>query len=314
MTCSIVTACMNRNAGLVEGLMSWLKLNVDEIILVDWSSKDAVKDTLEHHGISDTRIKIIRVESEPFWDLTRAFNLGFKYVTTKQIIKVDAEVTISQDFLDKHPLQNGVYYRGDWEKVACQTQIYVNGFFYLYADDLRAINGFNEYIDLYGYDDLDIYERLEGGALNLTPKQVTEQYIFHIEHDDKARVVNGASNPNYALLPSVLKSIPGFLVMFNEYLAKRLPSWGPHSHSARYKTTQQNSNYYIAQLEQIVEHPHFEKSKTDAAYYAVLKYLSWFVSPKIYEVDYLEVIDYLNHNEKNVSWEKMRHAFNLVDE
>ncbi|WP_016954662.1 glycosyltransferase family 2 protein [Catenovulum agarivorans] len=314
MSCSIVTACMNRNAGLVEGLRSWLKLKVDEIIVVDWSSIEAVTDTLELNGINDERIKIIRVESESFWDLTRAFNLGFSFVTSEKIIKVDAEVTISPDFLDKHQIQNGMYYRGDWEKVACQTQIYVNGFFFLYTADLRAINGFNEYIDLYGYDDLDIYQRLEGGVLNLIPKQVTEQYIFHIEHNDNERVINVASHPDYACIPTVLKAIPGFLVMFNELLAKMLPSWGPHSLSAEYITTQVNGNYCRAELKQVSKPPHFEKSKADAAYYAVLKYLSWFVSPKIYDVDYSDVVGYLNTNEHNLSWDDMRHAFNLIEE
>ena len=73
---SIVSCCMNRNDNLLKGLNTWLKLPVDEIIIIDWSSETPVSVTLK--DIVDPRIKIVRVEEENNWILTYGFNIGLR--------------------------------------------------------------------------------------------------------------------------------------------------------------------------------------------------------------------------------------------
>ena len=65
---SIVSCCMNRNENLRKALMTWLQLDVDEIVIVDWSSKEPVEETIK--DLMDHRVKIIRVEGESKWVLT----------------------------------------------------------------------------------------------------------------------------------------------------------------------------------------------------------------------------------------------------
>ena len=45
---SIVTACMNREDFLVQALPSWLQIEeVNEVVIVDWSSKKPVIESLD---------------------------------------------------------------------------------------------------------------------------------------------------------------------------------------------------------------------------------------------------------------------------
>ena len=39
MPISIVTACMDREVNLLKVVNNWVNLNVNEIIIIDWSSK-----------------------------------------------------------------------------------------------------------------------------------------------------------------------------------------------------------------------------------------------------------------------------------
>ena len=91
----IVTACMNRENMLNVSLQSWLNFEeISEIIIVDWSSKNSLKklETI------DERIKVIRVEEKEYFNIGKAFNIGFKNATAEKILKMDVDYILNPYF------------------------------------------------------------------------------------------------------------------------------------------------------------------------------------------------------------------------
>ena len=173
---SIVTACRNRNDNLAQVLPGWLALEPDEVVVVDWTSAVPVAETLAAHRIADPRIRVIRVEGEDAWCLSYAFNTGFRHVRHARVLKADADIALSPDFLDRNPLSPGQMVVGNW-RTAGAGQKYVNGFFYIHRADLAGVNGFNEYITSYGWDDDDLYDRL--GAAGVVRVDVAADTVRH---------------------------------------------------------------------------------------------------------------------------------------
>ena len=63
---SLVTCSMNRTQNLLRALPSWLaNVEITEIVIVDWSSDMPVAYDIAAAGISDPRIRILRIEGEP---------------------------------------------------------------------------------------------------------------------------------------------------------------------------------------------------------------------------------------------------------
>jgi hypothetical protein len=73
---SLVAACMNREENLLKVLDSWLATDVDEIVIVDWSSASELWPQLS--AIADPRLKVIRIDGEKRWILTHALNVGLR--------------------------------------------------------------------------------------------------------------------------------------------------------------------------------------------------------------------------------------------
>eukprot|EP00957_Ditylum_brightwellii_P126947 9678235-Ditylum_brightwellii.AAC.1 len=56
---------------------TWLMVRgVNEVVVVDWSSIEPVEPALRR--LNDDRIKVVRVEGEPSWVLSRAYNLAIE--------------------------------------------------------------------------------------------------------------------------------------------------------------------------------------------------------------------------------------------
>ena len=91
MPISIVTACMDREVNLLKVVNNWVNLNVNEIIIIDWSSKLDIEEQINKRIGKDKRVKVIRVEGKKRWVLTHAFNLGFKFAKSEFILKLDCD-------------------------------------------------------------------------------------------------------------------------------------------------------------------------------------------------------------------------------
>lgn len=186
---SLVSACMNRNANLLKSLRSWLALAVDEIIIVDWSSDTPVSETLRQARISDSRIRILRVDDETKWVLSYAFNVGFNFVQYDKTIKLDADIVTDTNFLTENHFNKQELVRGYWKTAIdnnTRDQMYINGSFGCYSTHLRTIGFYNEVIQTYGWDDSDLYTRLTEHC-GLVTKFLSISSVLHLHQLEEQR-------------------------------------------------------------------------------------------------------------------------------
>lgn len=228
---SLVTACRNRNSNLMRGLATWLACpQISEIIIVDWSSDTPVAEDLNCNGLKDERIQVVRVEEEPRWILSYAFNLGFASARFGTILKADADILLSPDFFDLNTLRPGAFIAGDW-RTARDGQGFVNGFFYIDRETLSDVGGFNEFITSYGWDDEDLYGRLSDRGL--IRDDVAPDSIRHLDHDDITRIETEPAHkgsPAVATLPTDTE----FLIRRNRYIANAMPPWSEAQSAVEY--------------------------------------------------------------------------------
>ena len=220
---SVVTCCMNRNANLLKSIRSWLvNAEISEVVIVDWSSKVPIAEDLQKAGINDPRIRILRVDNEPRWILTYAFNAGFRAAACDTILKLDADIVLSDGFFQQNRIAGDSFIAGNW-RTASQDQAHINGFFFVSRQALHDVAGFNEHIISYGWDDEDIYERLT--LAGYRRKDVAPDTIFHLEHSDEERTGGVALPEGPATLRSELIASTQYLIRLNRYVACVMPTW-----------------------------------------------------------------------------------------
>ncbi|WP_372737911.1 galactosyltransferase-related protein [Neptunomonas sp.] len=277
---SLVTCCMNRNENLVKALPSWLECaEINEIIIVDWSSTEPVKDYIRAQGLSDKRIKVIRVDDQPRWILSYAFNIGFRAASYNKILKTDADILVNDGFFTKNLLKSNMFISGDW-RIADKGQEHINGFFFVSRENLIKIKGFNEYITTYGWDDDDIYSRLEAAGVKRT--HVDVKTIYHIPHDDSLRVGNVLKEPDY--LQSFYQSTK-FKIRTNRFIANVMPVWNKDRIFLPF-TIEKNNDGYL-KVRKSGESIHYVPPHIldDAEYYAALEIISWKVGLRAFDLD-----------------------------
>jgi hypothetical protein len=229
---SLVTCAMNRSENLLMAISTWLMhQEISEIIIVDWSSDVLVSDTLKMANIQDKRIRVIRVEGEPRWILSYAYNLGFRMSSCDRILKTDADIKINENFFSKNQLRKDEYITGNWRNVT-PDQVHINGFFFVQRKHLSQVNGFNEHITTYGWDDDDLYNRLN--SIGLHRKNVDYQTIYHIPHGCQQRINRKEydGKPKTALEYALMD--PYFFIQTNRIICQKMKTWCKNSELAQF--------------------------------------------------------------------------------
>lgn len=188
-TVSVIVGCSNRADVLLKSIPSWLsKKEIGEIIIVDWNSSRMVSEDLS--DVKDNRIKIIRVENCGGWVLSLALNLASTYAKFPLLLKLDTDNILENDFFSVHQLKSSdrVFYTGNWENARNDNEKHLNGVIFIPTREFRSVNGYNEYIRSYGYDDTDLYNRLVKNGME--KKDLSNLTIFHIPHEDSRRSGN----------------------------------------------------------------------------------------------------------------------------
>ena len=194
---SIFSVCMNRNNQLEQSLPTWLNAKPNEIVIVDWGSQPPIKPIIDKYKNNITQIRLIIVTNVDKWILTKSFNLAARFTKYKYVLKLDCDSLLKEDFFSYHNLQKGsVFFAGDWTKARNNNEMHTNGVVYMKWSDFHAVGYYNEYITTYGYDDCDLYKRLEKRAKRLL---VNLDTIQHIEHSNQERLINQTLSYNYRL-------------------------------------------------------------------------------------------------------------------
>ena len=73
-----------------------------------------------------------------------------------------------------------MFYAGNWKIAKDENEKHLNGVFVCPFDAFRKIGGFDERIQSYGWDDSDLYARLEN--LGLERRDFLHQKLYHLQH------------------------------------------------------------------------------------------------------------------------------------
>ena len=234
---SLITAVKNRKETLEEALKTWVTHEqVDEIIIVDWDSDESLAPMI--HEFRDNRIVLVIVENQQRWIQTKAFNLGARFSTNNKIMKIDGDIKIYTGFFDTHPLTEGIFYTGNWALGRNSNETHLNGTTYLFRNDFFRVNGYNELLKLYGYDDTDLYTRLENAGLRRL--DFNNDYLHHIEHESRVSAPELSDNMD-KLTDSQKADIS---ILMNRYLLTHSYSWDIDNQMLEMNVTQIAQNVF----------------------------------------------------------------------
>ena len=168
---------MDREENLKKSLKSWLSYGkADEIIIVDWSSN--IPFTFSH-----SKVKIFRVEQESSWCLSMAYNLAASLAQGDVLYKLDADYIIKKGFFEQN-LPDDSFYCGNYKLARDDNERHLNGCLVVTKKDFDKVNGYNENIRSYGWEDSDLYNRLDKVS---DRRDIDFDLIEHISHDDCQR-------------------------------------------------------------------------------------------------------------------------------
>ena len=192
---SLVVPVMNRNDRVVPCLSTWInEPEVNEVLIVDWSSKYPINLDPELSPITNhQKTKIVRVINEThFMSMSYSLNVGLREASHDHILKCDIDYKLINPEILKifNRSQNkNHFYCGTIPK-----KWDFHGFSFFKKEDALKINGYNEKILGWGWDDEDFYRRLEKIGLERIVMMNIEQFLYHIPHDDELRTANYPEN------------------------------------------------------------------------------------------------------------------------
>ena len=181
---STICAVMNRETRVIPFVRSWLEFKMmDELVIIDWSSIEPVEVTLAKENLRHPKIKIIRVDNKEFFSLGKSYNMAAAKASGDFVMKVDIDhILTNPELLTEEIDRVG----SDEFLVGGGAGAYYCGICYL----PRASVMYDEKFEGYGYDDLDMYLRLQQSGLTKGCFHEIKKYIYHIPHDDNMRVCN----------------------------------------------------------------------------------------------------------------------------
>jgi hypothetical protein len=221
---SIITACMNRANHVAIALPTWLAMNPDEIIIVDWHSKPAL--TIPPHP----KIKLIVIDNVEEWILSKAMNLAARFARYDKLLKLDCDSVLNSTFLTSHQLEPSSFFAGDYRRARNENERHTNGIVYVWTRDFFDVGGYNELITTYGYDDCDLYNRLT--RISRNRRAILLDLVQHVPHSNSLRTEN--QRLRHELKVEIEK---------NRQIA-RLDLWQNHSQSSTFIVKKRSNSLY----------------------------------------------------------------------
>jgi len=183
---SMYVHLMNRNENVIANMPNWLTQKFDELILLDWSSKDPVSNI---PGVfDDPRVRVVRVEGQEKFIRTLAQNLASQMARNRYIFKCDSDVLFKGDFFANHPFKQGEFWVGDWHQGRDYNERHLHGETFYHIDDFYRVNGYDERIMAYGHDDTNLKDRMV--LAGMVKKVFSYNHLHHIPHPQEQRTTN----------------------------------------------------------------------------------------------------------------------------
>lgn len=184
MKISVVIPCKNRLSHLLQCLPTVLNQTYQDldIVVVDFNCpKDTARVITE--SFTDSRIRVIQEDvPSDYWNLAESRNRGFLHALGSIVLFLDADTILQPTFIEYaiKELNGNTFVTGltapPWNGCGCAL---VN------SVDFQKINGYNEALVGWGWEDFDFYGRMEG--LGLGHRYFKPELIVNLQHDNEMR-------------------------------------------------------------------------------------------------------------------------------
>ncbi len=189
---SVICAVKNRGKPLTYSLPSWLQQpGINQVILIDWDSGIPLWEELDNGDLPDwpdPRVMFVRAVNQPQWCLAKAFNLAACFARYRLLFKVDADVVCVDQLTNILPVPHQSFVTGDWRSARNENEASLNGTMLAATADFLSVGGYDERFLHYGWDDDDLYLRLQ--AQGLEHKKFTQNALFHLPHSTGLRTIH----------------------------------------------------------------------------------------------------------------------------
>jgi glycosyltransferase involved in cell wall biosynthesis len=193
---SLCTVSMNRLAHIMATLPANIAANKDynnlEFVLLDYHSSDGleewVKANLADH-ISSGRLKFFRTTEPLAFNRSHSSNMVFKLASGDIICRIDADNYTGEGFaryVQQQFSKESNIYLSTSMKVP-HTAKDVMGRICLWKKDFEKVGGYDENMDGYGFEDLDISNRLKLTGL-IKESIYPRKFLHAIQHEDTLRI------------------------------------------------------------------------------------------------------------------------------
>jgi hypothetical protein len=196
MKVSIICACKNRVESLYASIQSWIgKEEVYEIIIVDWTSDKPLHPLVN----LSSKVKIIRVDGEKYFNMPQPLNLAASVATGDYILTMATDYVFNPykdyNFFDIYKIDNESFLCGmsDYESDLRTKEpifYFLRGILFVSRENFVKVGGYRQTdTKYYGNEDDEIIERLQ--SIGLERKDINQRYsVFHFPHTDEKRIEN----------------------------------------------------------------------------------------------------------------------------
>jgi glycosyltransferase involved in cell wall biosynthesis len=194
---SIITTCKGRWHHLVESLPALLRQPDSEVIVVDYDCPDK---TADHVARDFPAARVVRVTGVTGFNASHARNVGAAEARSDTLVFVDADVVISDQFIpfvDENVGENAFAKPQDPQVLLDNS---MQGTCVVHKRHFNLVGGYDEVLQNYGGEDLELYERLATARVDrvlLSPST----FIRVIEHgqDDRGRFFEKGSDLGFLI-------------------------------------------------------------------------------------------------------------------
>lgn len=177
---SFCITCMNRLSHIQETLPRNIKdnycLGEVEFVLLDYNSSDGledwVKSNMENH-IKTGILAYYKTLDPQTYLRSHSRNIAFKLANGQIVCNLDADNFLGKDFaadmISRFSISESIFYTSDL------TSPDVYGRVLLLKKDFLDVNGYDESLVGYGFEDLDLFHRLKR-------KGLTQHYFFNRDY------------------------------------------------------------------------------------------------------------------------------------
>jgi len=259
---SLFTALKNRSSLFEKALASWVLIDdIDEIIVVDWSSDESIKPIIDIY--QNGKIKLIHVLDQKGWSQPIAFNLASRFTSKDKILKIDADIELGKDFFVYNILLPNHFMTGNYLTARNENESHLNGTIFLYRDDFFKVNCYNESLVVYGYDDSDLYNRLE--EIGLIKDDFNFDTLHHIEHGGRT---------TFQFPSEILENLndcewSSHSILINRYLSNYCRKWSKSDKMVNFSIDRVDFNFFQCVLNDDFNSIYSQNDRYDAEIFAI---------------------------------------------